>query len=115
MKTDELARRLDQFAYDFDPYGYMDSMDDREAGFEQIKADLLQGDAKGIQSFLHEAIEDMEPDDELFGEASSLLNELESYERSDRRASVLDSIRQAEGMSSIRTADNNKMALEPER
>lgn len=115
MKTDELAQRLDQFAYDFDPYGYMDVVDDREAGFEQIKADLLQGDAKGIQSFLQEALEDMEPDDELFEEASSLLDELESYESTDRRASVLDSIRQPEGISSIRTADSKEMAPEPER
>lgn len=115
MTIDELAQRLDQFAYDFDPYGYMDSMDDREAGFEQVKADLQQGDIEGIQSFLQEAIEEMEPDDELLEEASSLLDELESYERSDRRVSVLDSIRQAEGMSNIRTAENRRITPEPER
>ena len=97
------------------PYGYMDSMDDREAGFEQVKADLLHSDIEGIQSFLQEAIEEMEPDDELLEEASSLLNELESYERTDRRASVLDSIRQAEGMSNIRTLDSRSAAPEPER
>jgi hypothetical protein len=115
MAIDELAQRLDQFAYDFDYYGYMDSVEDRDTGFVQVREDLVSGDTEGIRSFLQEAIEDMEPDDELLKEASSLLNELESYERSDRRASVLDSIRQAEGMSSIRTADKKKMAPEPER
>lgn len=115
MTTDELAQRLDQFAYDFDPYGYIDSMDDREAGFEQAKADLLHSDIEGIKSFLQEAIEEMEPDDELLEEASSLLNELESYERSDQKLSVLDSLRQAEGMSNIRTAENRRITSEPER
>lgn len=115
MTIDELAQRLDQFAYDFDPYGYMDSMDDREAGFEQVKADLQQGDIEGIQSFLQEAIEEMEPDDELLEEASSLLDELESYECSDRRVSVLDSIRQVEGLNNIRNTDSRRTAPEPER
>jgi len=115
MKIDELAQRLDQFAYDFDYYGYMDAMDDREAGFEQIKAVLQHGDTEGIKSFLQEAIEELEPDGELLEEASSLLDELESYECYDRRESVLDSMRRAEGMSTIRTADSRKMTVEPER
>ncbi|WP_108775970.1 hypothetical protein [Lactimicrobium massiliense] len=115
MTIDELAQRLDQFAYDFDPYDYMDSMDNREAGFEQVKADLLHSDVEGIQSFLQEAIEEMEPDDELLEEASSLLDELESYERTDRRASVLDSIRQAEELNNVRTLDSRRTAPAPER
>ena len=36
VTLDELAAKLDQFGYDFDPYGYMDAVETREEGFAQI-------------------------------------------------------------------------------
>ena len=35
VTIDELAAGLDQFGYDFDPYGYMDEVSSREEGFAQ--------------------------------------------------------------------------------
>ena len=115
MTIDELAQRLDQFAYDYDFYGYMDSVEDRQSGFEQVKEDLLNGDTEGIRSFLQEAIDELEPDDEMLDEASSLLKELEAYERSDRSVSVLACIREAEGISNGSRRESRKPAIEPER
>lgn len=115
MTIDELALRLDQFAYDFDPYGYMDSIEDRQTGYDQIKEDLLNSDIKGIQSYLQEAVEEMEPDDEMQEEASSLLKELESYDHAACRESVLGSLRQAEEMNHNRRPEIVKATVEAER
>ena len=115
MTIDELAQRLDQFAYDYDFYGYMDSVEDRQSGFEQVKEDLLNGDTEGIRSFLQEAVDEMRPDDEMLEEASSLLKDLEAYECSDHRTSVLASIREAEGINSGSRRENRKLVIEPER
>lgn len=115
MTIDELAQRLDQFAYDYDFYGYMYSVEDRQSGFEQIKEDLLNGDTEGIRSFLQEAIDELEPDDEMLDEASSLLKELEACKRSDCRTSVLTSIREAGGINSGSRRENRKPAVETER
>ena len=37
VTLDELAAKLDQFGYDFDPYGYMDAVETREEYYVIIK------------------------------------------------------------------------------
>ena len=37
VTLDELATKLDQFGYDFDPYGYMDAVETREEYYVIIK------------------------------------------------------------------------------
>ena len=49
VTLDELVAKLDQFGYDFDPYGYMDAVDSREEGFAQIKEELQQGKLSGYR------------------------------------------------------------------
>ena len=39
----QLAADLDTFEYDYDYYGYMDAVDDRQQALEDLKQDLLSG------------------------------------------------------------------------
>jgi hypothetical protein len=52
VTLDELAAKLDQFGYDFDPYDYMDAVETREEGFEQIREELPKGHLSGFREYL---------------------------------------------------------------
>ncbi len=59
-KAGRLAAELDQFAMDVDPYGYADSVDDREAAVADLKEQLMKADNSvlGIKDYLQEMIEE---------------------------------------------------------
>lgn len=81
VTLDELAAKLDQFGYDFDPYGYMDSVDSREEGFAQIKDELRQGKLSGYREYLQEVRDE---GDEFAEEAKEILDLMDRYENQRR-------------------------------
>jgi hypothetical protein len=78
VTIDELAAGLDQFGYDFDPYGYMDEVSSREEGFAQIKGELLKGNLSGYRDYLQEVVEE---EGEFALEAEDLLDLMDRYEK----------------------------------
>lgn len=52
----ELAFKLDRFAENFDPYEYMDQVDDVQAHIQEIKADLAAGNTAPYREFLNMSI-----------------------------------------------------------
>jgi len=81
VTLDELAAKLDQFGYDFDPYGYMDAVSSREEGFEQIREELRQGKLSGYREYLQEVLDE---EGEFAGEAEQLLDLMDRYESRGR-------------------------------
>lgn len=81
VTLDELAAKLDQFGYDFDPYGYMDAVSTREEGFEQIREELRQGKLSGYREYLQEVLDE---EGEFAGEAEQLLDLMDRYETRGR-------------------------------
>ncbi len=78
-EAEQLAGKLDQFAYDFDPYGYGDVGNDRVTNIEETKMMLLSGNMKGIKAYLDPIIEDGEPK-EFADQAKELLSEMDLLE-----------------------------------
>jgi len=73
-KDYELAQKLDEFAYDYDPYEYMDCVEDQESSVRDIYDTLRAEDTQmldGIISFLEDAV----MEDNLYG-ADALLKEV---------------------------------------
>lgn len=94
VTVDELAAGLDQFGYDFDPYGYMDEVSSREEGFAQIKGELLKGNLSGYRDYLQEVVEE---EGEFSPEAADLLDLMDRYENQGKvsvqqKQSILDRI-----------------------
>ena len=88
-QADALARALDVFANELDPYGYMDAVNDHEDPVRSLKDSLMTGDADAIRpvrEYLREAAEDS---DEYKGRAEELLDRLDRF-LDGQRASVLD-------------------------
>ena len=55
----ELAFKLDRFAENFDPYEYMDQVDDVQAHIQEIKADLAAGNTAPYREFLNTAMREL--------------------------------------------------------
>ncbi|MEE8886132.1 MAG: hypothetical protein SOI56_06130 [Eubacteriales bacterium] len=94
VTVDELAGKLNQFGYDFDPYGYADSVDSMEEGFAQIRGELLKGNLSGYREYLQEVAEEK---GEFAQEAEELLDLMDRYENRGRlsrqeKQSILDRI-----------------------
>ena len=88
-QAEELARELDAFANELDPYGYMDAVDDPEDHIRSLKESLMTGDVTAIRlvrEYLREAAEDS---DEYRGRAGELLDRLDRFP-DGQRASVMD-------------------------
>jgi len=103
VTVDELAAKLDQFGYDFDPYGYMDSAGSREEGIAQIKGDLLRGNLSGYREYLQEVVEE---EGEFAQEAADLLDLMDRYEKPGRlsvqeRQSILSRIAEIAGSGTV--------------
>lgn len=88
-QAEALARALDAFANELDPYGYMDAVDDPESHIRSLKDSLMAGDAaaiRPIREYLSEATEDS---DEYRDWAEELLDRLDRF-LDGKRASVMD-------------------------
>ena len=71
----ELAKDLDDFAYEFDYYGYQDAVENRAEQIESLKADLESGNVEGLTDYLKEIIEEGEY---MVPEATALLGRIEA-------------------------------------
>lgn len=71
----EFAAELDQLFYDYDTYGYQDSVESREEGINQIVQGILKNDVKAISDWLADVIE--EADEEYVPKAKELSERLE--------------------------------------
>ncbi len=71
----ELAKDLDDFAYEFGFYGCQDAVDDRAEQIESLKADLESGNVEGLTDYLKEIIEEGE---HMAPEATALLGRFEA-------------------------------------
>ena len=103
VTVDELAAKLDQFGYDFDPYGYMDNVSSREEGIAQIKGDLLRGNLSGYREYLQEVVEE---EGEFAQEAAYLLDMMDRYERPEwlsvqEKQSILNRIAEITGSGKV--------------
>ena len=71
----DLAAAIDEFSYDYDPYGYHDAVDDREEAVTALTASIERGNASYIKDWLESIISE---NDENSPRARQLL---EQYER----------------------------------
>lgn len=58
QKIQTLAAELDQLSQDIDPYGYADTVADREAQVLMIVDDIRNGNIEPLRDFLQTAIEE---------------------------------------------------------
>ena len=72
---EQLAADIDQFSFDYDPYEYRDTVDDRETALRELTASLQDGDAQGVRKWLQDIAED-DPG-EWTAEAVALLDRLD--------------------------------------
>lgn len=84
----ELAFKLDRFAENFDPYEYMDQVDDVQAHIQEIKADLAAGNTAPYREFLNTAIE--EAREETAVEVAKVLKSQLDKLDSPKRESVME-------------------------
>lgn len=84
----KLAARLDEFADDFDPYGYRDEVEDREENIRSIARDIENGDLSGMKEMLQYAIEE----ETQAQEAAALLEQLTAYEKSEPSAPTVSEL-----------------------
>ena len=83
----KLAAELDSFAYEFDPYGYVDEVEDRAVAVDDLKNQLLAGDShvQGMKDYLREVAEE---GGEYAGQASALLAEINEFELTSQNMEV---------------------------
>ena len=89
VKAEELARALDAFANELDPYGYMDAVDDPEGHIRLLKESLMIGDITAIRPVMEYLREAAEDSDEYRSRAESLMDRLDRFPDA-KRTSVLD-------------------------
>ena len=110
-QAEELARALDTFANELDPYGYMYAVDDPEGYIRSLKDALMAGDADAIhpvREYLREAAEDS---DEYRSRAEELLDRLDRFP-DGQRASVLNRLAELrEGIMPVAGRRKEEMAL----
>lgn len=76
--AEALAVKLDELSYDFDYYGYIDAVDDREAVVQQNKEMLLENgtQVEGILEFLQEVVAD---EGDCSARAAALITEVKEF------------------------------------
>ena len=75
-----LAANLDQFAYEYDTYGYNDEVEDRESTVIDISRELSAGETSGYKEWLQSVIEEGEPAEDVL-QAQDLLKRIEALEK----------------------------------
>lgn len=87
-----LATRLDEFAENFDTYGYRDDVEDKEENIRSIARDIENGDLSAMKEMLEYAIEE-ETD---APEAADLLQQLAAYERPKEPEPIVPTVSELE-------------------
>ena len=107
----ELAFKLDRFAENFDPYEYMDQVDDVQAHIQEIKADLAAGNTAPYREFLDTAI--AESREETAVEVAKVLRSQLDKIAPPKRKSVMEKLAQA--VEKTAPASPSPKRKEPER
>ena len=89
----ELAFKLDRFAENFDPYEYMDQVNDVQAHIQEIQADLAAGKTAPYREFLDTAI--AESREETAVEIAKVLRSQLDKIDPPKRESVMEKLAQA--------------------
>lgn len=89
----ELAFKLDRFAENFDPYEYMDQVEDVQAHIQEIKSDLRAGNVTAYREFLETAIS--ESGEETVVEVAKVLKDQLDKISPPKRESVMEKLTQA--------------------
>ena len=113
----QFANDLVAFASDFDPYEFMDSVDDAEELRASVAADLLLGQPDAYYSFLSQIV-DEKRDDDAVKSANQLMERLDklfpdSIEKEEKKPSVREQL--AKMQEQIPTAKSTHKHKEPER
>ena len=107
----ELAFKLDRFAENFDPYEYMDQVDDVQAHIQEIKANLAVGNTALYREFLDTAI--AESREETAVEVAKVLRSQLDKIAPPKRESVMEKLAQA--VEKTAPASPSPKRKEPER
>jgi len=107
----ELAFKLDRFAENFDPYEYMDQVDDVQAHIQEIKADLAAGNTAPYREFLDTAM--AESREETAVEVAKVLRSQLDKIEPPKRESVMEKLAQAAEKTAL--ASPSPKRKEPER
>ena len=75
----DLATQVDQFAHDYDTYGYKDAVDDRLANVESLAADIESGNTGYITDMLKDVVDDIDSEPADAQAAKDLLEKLDDY------------------------------------
>ena len=77
-QAETLAVKLDELSYDFDYYGYVDAVDDRDFVVQQNKEMLLENgtQVEGILEFLQEVVDD---EGDCSARAAALITEVKEF------------------------------------
>lgn len=93
-----LAVEINQFAKDYDHYGYMDAVDDPEKHIEDIKTDIKSGKVEHLQEWFKSVIEEKEPAD-MYEQAKDIMERLREYSKvkpaehiAERTASISEAV-----------------------
>ncbi len=78
-EIEKLVVDLDNFSYDYDPYEYKDTVEDREEQVEKITEDILNQKTECLKDWLVEVSEESDIDSDVIT-ARSLLSRLENAE-----------------------------------
>ena len=78
-EIEKLAVDLDNFSYEYDPYEYKDTVEDREEQVEKITEDILNQKTECLKDWLVEISEESDIDSDVIT-ARSLLSRLENAE-----------------------------------
>lgn len=79
MSAEELAAAIDTFSYDYDTYGYWDSVDDREEAVKELTLHIADGNVGYMKEWL-QSIADEDEIPENVAQAQKLITELERFE-----------------------------------
>ena len=107
----DLAFKLDRFAENFDPYEYMDQVDDVQAHIQEIKANLAVGNTALYREFLDTAI--AESREETAVEVAKVLRSQLDKIAPPKRESVMEKLAQA--VEKTAPASPSPKRKEPER
>ena len=107
----ELVFKLDRFAENFDPYEYMDQVDDVQAHIQEIKADLAAGKTAPYREFLDTAI--AESREETTVEVAKVLRSQLDKIEPPKRESIMEKLAQAAEKTALGSPSPKRK--EPER
>lgn len=79
MTAEELAAAIDTFSFDYDTYGYRDSIDDREEAVKELTLHIASGNVGYMKEWLQSIVDEDEIPENI-AQAQKFITELERFE-----------------------------------